>query len=66
MGRYIVNMCWSILFMSIVGFIAAPLTQNVYVPAEAAIAGAIFGLLFTAIMPAITRHSHQDDSKFSK
>lgn len=66
MGRYIVNTVWSVIFMSIVGFIAAPLTQNKYYPVEAIIAGVIFGILFTAIMPAITRHSHADNSKFSK
>lgn len=52
--------------MSIVGFIAAPLTQNVYAPVEALIVGAVFGLLFTALIPTITAHSHKDKSNYSK
>ena len=66
MGRYIVTICWSVVYMLIVGFIAAPLTQNVFNLKEAAIVGLIFGLLFAAIIPTITAHSHQDKSKYSK
>ncbi len=66
MGRYIVTICWSVVYMLIVGFIAAPLTQNVYNFKEAAIVGLIFGLLFAAIIPTITAHSHKDKSKYSK
>jgi len=52
--------------MLIVGFIAAPLTQHVFNFGEAAIVGLIFGLLFAAIIPTITAHSHKDKSKYSK
>lgn len=52
--------------MEIVGFIAAPLTHNVFNPTEALIFGILFGILFAAIIPTITAHSHKDKSKFSK
>ena len=52
--------------MLIVGFIAAPLTQNVFNLGEAAIVGLIFGVLFAAIIPTITAHSSKDKSKYSK
>lgn len=66
MSRYIVIICWSIVYMLIVGFIAAPLTQNVFNLGEAAIVGLIFGVLFAAIIPTITAHSSKDKSKYSK
>lgn len=66
MSRYIVTICWSIVYMLIVGFIAAPLTQNVFNLGEAAIVGLIFGVLFAAIIPTITAHSSKDKSKYSK
>ncbi|WEV71570.1 DUF2929 family protein [Lactobacillus sp. ESL0785] len=66
MGRYIVTICWSVVYMLIVGFIAAPLTQNVFNLQDAVIVGIIFGLLFAIIMPTITAHSNKDNSKFTK
>lgn len=65
-GRYLVTVIWSIIYMMIIGFIAAPLTQNVFNPQESLIMGIIFGVLFAAIIPTITAHSHKDKSKFSK
>lgn len=52
--------------MMIVGFIGAPLTQSVFNPKEALLIGLVFGILFAAIIPTITAHSHKDNSKFSK
>ena len=52
--------------MLIVGFIAAPLTQNVFNLGEAAIIGVIFGVLFAAIIPTITAHSVKDKSQYTK
>ena len=66
MGRYIVTICWSVVYMLIVGFIAAPLTQNVFNLGEAAIIGVIFGFLFAAIIPTITAHSVKDKSEYTK
>lgn len=66
MGRFIVTIVWSVIYMMIVGFIAAPLTQSVFEPKEALIIGLIFGVLFYLIIPAITAHSHKDNSKYSK
>lgn len=66
MSRYIVTICWSVVYMLIVGFIAAPLTQNVFNLKEAAIVGVIFGVLFAAIIPTITAHSVKDKSKYNK
>lgn len=66
MGRYIVTICWSVVYMLIVGFIAAPLTQNVFNLQDAVIVGIIFGILFAAIIPTITAHSSKDKSNFTK
>ena len=66
MGRYIVTIVWSIIYTLVIGFIAAPLTFSVFEPKEAIIIGLIFGILFAAIIPTITAHSHKDDSKYSK
>lgn len=66
MGRYIITIIWSVIFMMIVGFIGAPLTQSVFNPKEALLIGFVFGILFAAIIPTITAHSHKDNSKFSK
>jgi ABC-type Fe3+-siderophore transport system permease subunit len=66
MGRYIVTICWSVVYMLIVGFIGAPLTQNVFNLKEAVIMGVIFGFLFAAIIPTITAHANKDKSKFNK
>ncbi|MDF7638861.1 DUF2929 family protein [Lactobacillus sp. ESL0791] len=66
MGRYLVTICWSIVYMLIIGFIAAPLTHNVFSVVEALIIGAIFGLLFAIIIPTITAHAVKDKSKYSK
>ncbi len=66
MGRYVVTICWSVVYMLIIGFIAAPLTQNVFNVNEALIIGVIFGILFAAIIPRITAHSVKDKSKYSK
>lgn len=66
MGRFIVTVIWSVIYMFVVGFIAAPLTQSVFEPKEALIIGLIFGVLFALIIPAITAKSHKDDSKYSK
>ncbi|BAQ57336.1 conserved hypothetical protein [Lactobacillus acetotolerans] len=52
--------------MLIVGFIGAPLTQNVFNLKEAVIMGVIFGFLFAAIIPTITAHANKDKSKFNK
>lgn len=66
MGRYLVTIIWSVVYMMVVGFIAAPLTQNVFNPQQALIIGLIFGLLFAAIIPTITAHAPKDKSKYSK
>ncbi len=66
MGRYIVTIFWSTIYMLVVGFIAAPLTQSVFEPKEAILIGVVFGVLFAIIIPAITATSHKDNSKFSK
>ncbi|BDR60450.1 YjzD family protein [Lactobacillus xylocopicola] len=66
MSRYIVTVFWSVVYMLIVGFIAAPLTQHVFNLGEAAIVGVIFGVLFAAIVPTITARSVKDNSKYSK
>lgn len=66
MGRYIVTICWSIVYMLIVGFIGGPLTHCAFDFGEAVIFGLLFGLLFAAIIPTITAHSHKDKSKYSK
>lgn len=66
MGRYLITIIWSVIYMMIIGFIGAPLTQNAFNPMEALIIGIVFGILFAAIIPAITAHSHKDKSKYSK
>lgn len=66
MGRYIITVIWSVIYMMVIGFIAAPLTQSTFNPMESLIIGIVFGILFAAIMPTITAHSHKDKSKFSK
>lgn len=65
MGRYIVTIVWSVIYMMVIGFIAAPLTQSAFNPKESLIIGVVFGILFAAIIPTITAHSHKDKSKFS-
>lgn len=45
MGRYIVTIFWSTIYMLVVGFIAAPLTQSVFEPKEAILIGVVFGIL---------------------
>ena len=65
MGRYIVTIIWSVINMMVVDFIAAPLTQSTFNPTEALIIGVVFGILFAAIIPTITAHTHKDNSKFS-
>lgn len=64
--RYLVTAVWGAIFMSIIGFIAAALTQRQYDPPRSLIIGAVFGLLFAVIIPTITAHSHKDKSKYSK
>lgn len=66
MGRYIMTIIWSVIFMMVVGFIAAPLTQSTFEPKEALLIGVVFGILFAAIIPTITAHSHKDKSAYSK
>lgn len=66
MGRYIISMIWAMVFMSIVGFIASALTSTTYNPIQSLVIGAVFGLLFSVIIPRITAKSHHDDSKYSK
>ncbi|CCK84471.1 Uncharacterized conserved secreted or membrane protein [Lactobacillus equicursoris DSM 19284 = JCM 14600 = CIP 110162] len=66
MGRYIVCTVWGMIFMFIVGFIGAPLTQSSYDPVTLLVVGAIFGFLFSLIIPKITAHSVKDDSVYSK
>ena len=65
MGRYIVTIIWSVIYMMVIGFIAAPLTQSVFEPKEALFIGIVFGILFAIIIPTITAHSHKDKSKYS-
>ena len=52
--------------MMVIGFIAAPLTSSTFNAKDALIIGVVFGILFAAIIPTITAHSHKDNSKFSK
>ncbi|KRL90815.1 YjzD family protein [Lactobacillus kalixensis] len=66
MGRYIVTIVWSVIYMMVIGFIAAPLTSSTFNAKDALIIGVVFGILFAAIIPTITAHSHKDNSKFSK
>ncbi|NRO15892.1 YjzD family protein [Lactobacillus helveticus] len=70
MGRYLVIIVWSIIYMFVVGFIAGPLTQSASFNANdvktCLIVGLIFGILFSAIIATITAHSHKDNSKYSK
>lgn len=66
MSRYLVTIGWSVVYMLIVGFIGAPLTQRVFNLGEAVIVGIIFGILFAAIIPTITAHSKKDKSKYSR
>lgn len=69
MGRYIVTIVWSVIYMFFVGFIAGPLTQsasfNMNDVKTCLIVGVIFGILFSAIITTITAHSHTDKSKYS-
>ena len=64
--RYIITVIWSCIFCEIIGFIAASLTQMLFNPMQYLIIGAVFGLLFAIIIPAITAKSHKDKSKYSK
>ena len=69
MGRYIVTIVWSVIYMFVVCFIAGPLTQSASFNANdmknCLIIGVIFGILFAAIIATITAHSHKDNSKYS-
>lgn len=58
--RYIITVIWSCIFCEIIGFIAASLTQMQFNPMQSLIIGAVFGLLFAIIIPAITAKSHKD------
>ncbi|WP_297817364.1 YjzD family protein [uncultured Lactobacillus sp.] len=64
--RYIVTTVWSVIFMEIIGFIAASLTQMKFDPQQSALIGVVFGILFTAIIPTITAKSHKDKSVYGK
>ena len=64
--RYIITVIWSCIFCEIIGFIAASLTQMQFNPMQSLIIGAVFGLLFAIIIPAIPATSHKDKSKYSK
>lgn len=64
--RYIITMIWSCIFCEIIGFIAASLTQMQFNPMQSLIIGAVFGLLFAIIIPAITAKSYKDKSKYNK
>lgn len=66
MGRYIVTIIWSVIYMMVIGFIAAPLTSSVFNAKEALYIGIVFGILFAVIIPTITAHSVKDKSKYSK
>ncbi|MCD5447848.1 YjzD family protein [Lactobacillus delbrueckii subsp. lactis] len=66
MGRYIVCIVWGMIYTFIIGFIGAPLTQSTYNPVTLLIVGALFGLLFSLIIPKITAKSYKDDSAYSK
>ncbi|CAH1706365.1 conserved protein of unknown function [Lactobacillus delbrueckii subsp. delbrueckii] len=62
MGRYIVCIVWGMIYT----FIGAPLTQSTYNPVTLLIVGAVFGLLFSLIIPKITAKSYNDDSACNK
>lgn len=64
--RYIVTTIWSVIFMEIIGFIAASLTQMKFDPIQSLIIGVVFGILFAAIIPTITAKSHKDMSVYGK
>jgi ABC-type Fe3+-siderophore transport system permease subunit len=70
MGRYIVTIVWSVIYMFVVGFIAGPLTRSASFNAtdmrNCVIVGVIFGILFSAIIATITAHTQKDNSKYSK
>ncbi|CCI85360.1 YjzD family protein [Lactobacillus pasteurii] len=65
MGRYLITIFWSVIYMIVIGFIAGPLTQTTFNPIQAVIIGVVFGILFSAIIPTITANSHKDKSKYS-
>lgn len=69
MGRYIITIIWSVIYMLIIGFIAGPLVQSASFSGtdlmNCVIVGVIFGILFSAIIATITAHSHKDKSKYS-
>ncbi|KRK23874.1 membrane protein [Lactobacillus delbrueckii subsp. delbrueckii DSM 20074 = JCM 1012] len=54
------------IYTFIIGFIGAPLTQSTYNPVTLLIVGAVFGLLFSLIIPKITAKSYNDDSACNK
>lgn len=66
LSRYIVTVIWSTIFMEIIGFIAASLTQMKFDPQQSAIIGVVFGILFAATIPHILAKSHKDNSVFGK
>ncbi|MDN6028742.1 MAG: YjzD family protein [Lactobacillus sp.] len=66
MGRFIVTIFWSIVYMFIIGFIGGPLTQTSVDFKTLLIFGVVFGIIFSLIIPTITAHSHHDDSSFSR
>lgn len=69
MGRYIITIVWSVIYMLIIGFIAGPLVQSASFSGadlkNCLVVGVIFGILFAAIIATITAHSHKDNSKYS-
>ena len=70
MGRYIVTIVWSVIYMLVVGFIAGPLTQsasfNVTDMRNCVIVGVILKTHKSAIIATITKKKKKDNSKYSK
>jgi hypothetical protein len=64
--RYIISAIWSTIFMSIIGFIAAALTETQFNPIQAIRVGIVFGLLFAVIIPFIAAKSYKGKTKYSK
>ena len=63
--RYIITMVWSCIFCEVIGFIAASLTQMQFNPMQSLIIGAVFGLLFAIIIPAITAKTRVSTTNFN-